>query len=212
MPLEDLLGQNTTFKADNDDRLRNLSRDQRLPTLAINDWRHSWTDLARRYVVGETEQEKFRNFPAWANEVRNLIYSLYENWVSDHHPADSIQESQNMRIDTWNNYINRKIEDARGTIGNEGSIEANRRQTSYQPQTYQQPGYAPEAAPEAAPYYGGGGGGDVNVYNTGVGGRGYGGRHGAPPPGRAPRPNQPAPRPQARPMSGGHGGGHGRRH
>ena len=210
MPLENILNENTNFRADAGilERLRQLSAGGKLPNLDQRTWSSgSWISLADRYIEGANDAEKLRIFPEWAGLIRDLIQSLFRNWQTDAGDAidqQTILRRQDTMTDTWTQYINSKIRTAQNNMAEavnrrETGVATNpNRQASYQ-------GYAPSSAPQSTQvyeggnnYYGGGyyGGGNVNVYN---GGGARGGDHRQPPPG-LPVQHQPRPAP-----------GHGRR-
>lgn len=138
------------------DKLRELSKDGRLPEISLRSWSsRDWQRIAYRSVAGDTESEQLYNFPKWAREVRNLIRALYVDWEEAVNPADRVAATQHRMWERWNNAIRGTISAAQGGMAD--AMSSSQGRGSFQPESTrrqrEEQRYSQPRASRARPQY-----------------------------------------------------------
>lgn len=76
-----------------------------VPDLDIREWQQGlWTQIADRYIPGDSEYVRWQAFPGWARKVTNAINGLFLTW-RDKNPAPEIMVQQQRKLEQWTSTI-----------------------------------------------------------------------------------------------------------
>ena len=135
MRLSRLLTSSSRLYSESKYQLENLTKGGKLPTIFQRDWHTgSWIDMAQRYVVGDSDEEKQRNFIQWASALRTVLNDIFTSWENEYGNRinqdvfDRISARQGNILNTWNNYIRARISEAEQSVPRQQPRQQSRQQ------------------------------------------------------------------------------------